>query len=243
MRNTGKEPYYCWYEDRYREVYTQGVQFWTDDPQEIEKTTESLSRFLAHYGLAPGQSRIIEFGCGEGHLARFLLERGYEYTGVDISASALEKARQRVGRLATGKNFILGDVTSLPEIPRGSFDAAVDNGCLHMLVVDSHRDRYLSEVRRLLASNGKACFRDNYREDAFEGEVSTFSDYLEIFKPDLATPEERTAYSDGDFRKIMLPRLPARARSEAGYCRELSAAGFEVEGFAVEQCTCIIYAG
>ena len=243
MRETGKGPYYYWYEDRYRKVYAQGVKFWTDDPQEIEKTTESLSRFLSHYGLAPGQSRIIEFGCGEGHLARFLLERGYEYTGVDISASALEKARQWAGRLAADKKFILGDVTSLPDMPADSFDAAVDNGCLHMLVVDSHRKRYLSEVRRLLAPNGKACFCDNYREDAFEGEVKTFNDYLEIFKPDLATPEERTAYCNGDYCKIMLPRLPARARSEAGYRRELLAAGFEVEVFAVEQWSCVIYAG
>ncbi|NIN65924.1 MAG: methyltransferase domain-containing protein, partial [Anaerolineae bacterium] len=39
--------------------------------------------------------RAIDLGCGTGSNAIFLAQHGFEVTGVDFAASAIEKARRR----------------------------------------------------------------------------------------------------------------------------------------------------
>ena len=118
--------YYHAYEGRYASVYSHGAEYWTADPEEIRDTTAKLQDFLDRSALMPGQARLVEFGCGEGHLARYLIENGYDYRGVDLSPSALVKARQRVADLEVkGDTFVLGDITSLPAADDGVFDVVV----------------------------------------------------------------------------------------------------------------------
>jgi hypothetical protein len=52
--------------------------------------------------------------------------------------------------------------------------------------------------------------------------------YLDVFKPDLTTVEERTAYSDGKEVKIRIPKVPARPKDKAGYTREMEESGLEL---------------
>lgn len=68
-------------------------------------------------------------------------------------------------------------------------------------------------------------------------------EYLRAFQPDLATEEERDAYSGGQYVKIRLPRVPARPRSYEGYKQEFIEAGFTIEHFQRSQAgyTCQIY--
>lgn len=52
-----------------------------------------LSRFVD--GLPPG-GRVLDLGCGTGRpLGAWLLEKGYDVTGVDASAPAIDRARAR----------------------------------------------------------------------------------------------------------------------------------------------------
>jgi 2-polyprenyl-3-methyl-5-hydroxy-6-metoxy-1,4-benzoquinol methylase len=44
---------------------------------------------LFAYGEIPKTGEVLELGCGEGHLARLLAEKGYSVLGVDISPTAL----------------------------------------------------------------------------------------------------------------------------------------------------------
>lgn len=63
------EKYYHVYEDRYRRVYSQGIEYWSGDPAETDETILLVDEFLEHYSLHPGRASIIEFGCGEGNIA------------------------------------------------------------------------------------------------------------------------------------------------------------------------------
>lgn len=232
------------YEDRYRRVYAQGVPYWTGDPDEIEATTANVKAFMDGYRVQAGDTRIVEFGCGEGYVAEFLVRLGCRnYLGIDLSPSALQKARERLRGLAASGLFLLDDITHLDALPDCAFEVGIDVRCLHMLVVDHDRQRYLSQVARLLTRNGKAFFHLNFQEGSFAGAVTSFDDYRNRFKPDLETLEERKAYSQGQFRTIRLPRLPARANNEAGYRRELCQAGLNIEFFKAENGNCIFYAG
>ena len=237
-----RQKYYYAYEDRYKRVYSQGIKYWTNDPIEIKASTEKLEEFLKYYGLSPKNAKIIEFGCGEGHLAQYLIQKGYEYLGVDLSTSAIAKAKQRLDESGISGNFVLGDVTHLDKIADESYDVGIDNFCLQMLVLDVDRHDYLSEVARILTKEGKTFFREIYQEEAFDEEIKSFDEYMAKFKPDLKTLEDRQVYTHGQYRKIKLPRIPARFNNEIGYRKELMDVGFIIDNFQVEEYTCVIYA-
>ena len=240
---TGEEQYYLWYEDRYRRVYEQGFGYWNPVPDTSAELLAGIDAFLEYAGCVPGQGTIIESGCGEGFVAEHLLGRGFRYLGVDVSASAIQTARERTGE--KGKDsFLQADILKdLDRIPDGSYDAAIDNECLHMLVTDGHRVKYLSEIRRLLKPGGRAFFRVNYRDEGFSHSISDYRDWLEKVENDYTTLHDYPAWADGKEYTIRLPRLPARANNEAGYRAELERAGLEVEYFTSDGWMCSMYAG
>ncbi len=78
-------------------------------------------------GLAP--ARVVDLGCGEGLVASALRARGlsFDYLGVDGSAAAVARAREREPAL----RFRVGDVTAPP--PRGEAGSADVVLCLEVL--------------------------------------------------------------------------------------------------------------
>ncbi len=93
-----------------------------------------LRRLLDEGTATPSQHpRAIDLGCGTGANVVFLAERGFEATGVDFSAVALEKAQARAAEAGVEDRcrFVEADLT-LPTIPgvEGTFDLVVDYGTL-----------------------------------------------------------------------------------------------------------------
>lgn len=89
--------------------------------------------------------RTIDLGCGTGSNAIFLAQHGFEVTGLDYAASAIEKARVKAEAAGVTVHFVVDDLTDLRHI-NGTFDFLVDYGTLDDL---SHRDRDLY-VRNML---------------------------------------------------------------------------------------------
>jgi SAM-dependent methyltransferase len=56
-----------------------------------------------------GSGRVCDIGCGPGHVARYLHDRGVDVFGVDLSPGMLEQAR----RLNPGMDFRQGNMLSL----------------------------------------------------------------------------------------------------------------------------------
>lgn len=74
---------------------------WT---QEVPKT--SLD-FIASFG-ATKTSKIIDIGGGDSKLVDYLLDNGFEnITVLDISAKALDKAKNRLGDKAKKVNWVV----------------------------------------------------------------------------------------------------------------------------------------
>jgi SAM-dependent methyltransferase len=63
-------------------------------------------------------------GTGRGRHALALARRGYAVTGVDLSARAVEVARQRAAREALRATFLVGDMRT--PVAHGRFDGAVN---------------------------------------------------------------------------------------------------------------------
>lgn len=67
-----------------------------------------------------GNGPVCDLGCGPGHVARYLHDRGVDVFGLDLSPGMLEQAR----RLNPGMHFREGNMLSL-DVPDSSWAAAV----------------------------------------------------------------------------------------------------------------------
>jgi SAM-dependent methyltransferase len=94
----------------------------------------------------PG-ARVLDVGCGAGNsYARPIAERVASYTGVDVSAAAIELARS-AGLDAT----VIDDAASLP-FPDDDFDLAI---CIEVFEHLFEPHRAAAEIRRVLRPGGR----------------------------------------------------------------------------------------
>ncbi len=104
-----------------------------------------LDRFAARVA---GRGTVADVGCGPGHVARYLAERGVSVTGIDLSPGMVDVAR----RLNPGIEFQSGDLRSI-DAPDGAWAGIVAfYSLIHIPragVVDA-----LREFRRVLQPDG-----------------------------------------------------------------------------------------
>jgi len=230
VRPDPDKPYYTAYDKRYRAVYAQGVEYWTACPAELAAAESDVRRFLSEANVPPG-ARLIEFGCGEGFVGALAAAIGYDYTGVDIAGSAIDKARARLAAFGDRVHLHVADILDLSAFSSASFDAGLDVSTLHMLVLDADRRRYLREAHRLLKPGAAMLFcRERCQPDAPADWVESYEQWLRLSGDDVDTPEVREAWQDGRAVTVRIPRIAARARSPEQYGAEVEAAGFALEG-------------
>jgi SAM-dependent methyltransferase len=56
------------------------------------------------------RAHIVDVGCGRGRHALILAKRGFDVTGLDLSPSAIDKARERADDAGLDVNFMVGDM-------------------------------------------------------------------------------------------------------------------------------------
>jgi SAM-dependent methyltransferase len=105
---------------------------------------------------APNGARVLEVGCGPGHLSIRLARRhGLDVTGLDLDPAMIGRARRNANR-ADGDEprpaFVVGDVASLP-FPDGSFDLVVSTLSMHHWADPAAG---LAEIGRVTRPGGRA---------------------------------------------------------------------------------------
>jgi SAM-dependent methyltransferase len=150
---------------------------------------DALSRF---YGLAAGGARfksailencagmdILEYGCGPAHYSFPLAENGARVTGIDISRSAIARAReQAAARPELDLHFDVDDAENM-SFADASFDRVCGSGILHHLNIAAAA----RQIRRVLRPNGDAIF---YEPVAYNPAGALFR----LVTPHLHTPDE-----------------------------------------------------
>jgi SAM-dependent methyltransferase len=97
---------------------------------------------------------ILDVGGGASTLADDLLAAGYrDITVLDLSASALDAARARLGPRASHVTWLAEDV-SQARLPHAHFEVWHDRAVFHFLVDHIERDRYVAQVRHAVAPGG-----------------------------------------------------------------------------------------
>jgi SAM-dependent methyltransferase len=100
------------------------------------------------------RARIIDVGGGESTLVDDLLARGYrKVTVLDISATALDVARQRLAARGERVHWLCGDVTTLP-LEAKAYDVWHDRAVFHFLTDADERERYVRQVLRAVKPGG-----------------------------------------------------------------------------------------
>jgi hypothetical protein len=103
--------------------------------------------------VAPAAGRIIDVGGGASVLVDRLLDLPFERIAVlDISQTALGKARSRLGERAERVEWIASDVTVVQEI--GTYDIWHDRAVFHFLTDASDRKKYVALARRTVLEGG-----------------------------------------------------------------------------------------
>jgi SAM-dependent methyltransferase len=97
---------------------------------------------------------VLDIGCGTGCFACLLISKGFEVTGVDPAGGSLDFARSKPS--ADRINWILGDVTNLPEM---AVDAAVMTGNVaQVFLTDASWEEALLGARQALNPDGHLIF-------------------------------------------------------------------------------------
>ena len=115
------------------------------------------ARFSLQYIRSTGIQKtdaIIDVGGGASTLVDDLVADGYQQISVlDVSAVALQLARQRLGTHAVEVNWIESDVTQA-DLPEQAYDLWHDRAVFHFLTQALDRQRYIHTVRQAVRKGG-----------------------------------------------------------------------------------------
>lgn len=134
-----------------------------------ELATGSLENRAALNQFIPEKKRVLEVGCGNGHLSELILQKKNLLIGIDISQEAVFYCKQRFGDRAT---FIEANILSFD--PAERFDFVFINDVLDQIQED---EKALQRIGRLLEKNGKLVLSTPIATERFiEASVHIYSE-------------------------------------------------------------------
>jgi ubiquinone/menaquinone biosynthesis C-methylase UbiE len=212
-----------------------GLAKWYDEKQGEDGDTWHRTLIdpglLHRLGKVKGR-RILEIGCGNGHIARRLAREGATVVAVDGSPKMIARARRRERGRSTGVTYRVQDAANLDGIEDESFDVVVSNMSL-MDIRDGAGA--IREAARVLRTGGRfvACLS----HPCFD--VGPDSAWI-LERVELRTTVYRKVSRYRELRELKTPWLTPRGvpRSSMSYHRPLSwylntlaSAGLVVIGF------------
>ncbi|MFQ5328426.1 MAG: class I SAM-dependent methyltransferase [Thermodesulfobacteriota bacterium] len=134
----------------FSKAYSNGYTPWSE-MKRVDEVEGEFIDYIRRIRETVITGNALDIGCGEGRISRLLARKGFDVLGVDYVKAPLVKAvesfRGKSDRSRGACAFILGDVLQWPFLA-GSFDIAVDNGCLHHIIKRDWR-RYIAGLLRV----------------------------------------------------------------------------------------------
>lgn len=118
----------------------------------FQPTPATSLAFLKEFKV-PLTAKIIDIGGGDSLLVDHLLNLGYtDITVLDISETAIDRAKHRLGPDAQLVKWIIADATAFQ--PKEKYDFWHDRAAFHFLTSDHEIDTYINTVQQNLRPNG-----------------------------------------------------------------------------------------
>lgn len=128
----------------------------TKSPDAVSWFQEQASKSLEII-LSVGETsdaRIIDVGSGASTLLDDLLTDGFKHvSALDLSASALEVSRRRLGPLSQNVTWITGDIRAV-DLPGQTYDIWHDRAVFHFLTEPADRIAYVRQVVKSVKHGG-----------------------------------------------------------------------------------------
>jgi 2-polyprenyl-3-methyl-5-hydroxy-6-metoxy-1,4-benzoquinol methylase len=125
---------------------------WSERYQAGGDLAGRIDRLMALVGPRLTQAgRVLDFGCGAGHLAEALAASGQRVSAVDAAAGMLEQARRRVRTAAVSWAQVSARPGASLPFARCVFDAAIASSVLEYVAAPRHT---LEELARVVRPGG-----------------------------------------------------------------------------------------
>ena len=157
-------------------VYVAG----TPPPWDVGRPQPTFVR-LADRGALRGH--LLDAGCGTGENALLAAAHSADVVGVDVSPTAIARARAKAAERGLSARFEVADALHLSQLGL-TFDTVIDSGLFHVFD-DENRASYVASLASVLRSGGSCylmCF-SNLQEGTFgprrvrkDEIISAFSD-------------------------------------------------------------------
>lgn len=150
----------------------------------------------------PLDAAIIDIGGGDSHFVDALLEKGYRNIWIlDISAHAIERAKQRLGKRAAAVHWVVSDVLEFD--PPLLFDFWHDRAAFHFLTSENNMHQYVALAEKAIKKDGYlilGTFSENgpkkcsgleirqYSEASMSARFEVAFDRVKCIREDHATP-------------------------------------------------------
>jgi 2-polyprenyl-3-methyl-5-hydroxy-6-metoxy-1,4-benzoquinol methylase len=133
------------WENVYQTKNSTEVSWYEPDPK------QSLDLILKATG--HGRGRVLDVGGGQSLLVDRLLDAGFEHVAVlDISQTAIEATKARLGERASQVEWIVADITERDSL--GEFDVWHDRAVFHFITNPDDRKHYMELLNRSLPIGG-----------------------------------------------------------------------------------------
>jgi len=135
-------------------VYVAG----TPPPWDVGRPQPAFVR-LADRGALRGH--LLDAGCGTGENALLAAAHGADVVGVDVSPTAIARARAKAAERGLSARFEVADALHLSQLGL-TFDTVIDSGLFHVFD-DENRASYVASLASALRSGGSCylmCFSD-----------------------------------------------------------------------------------
>jgi tellurite methyltransferase len=100
--------------------------------------------------------KLLDAGCGNGRNLIYFLRNGYQVSAVDADHRAVHYVRELATHIAPAlakENFLAAEVAELPFADQ-QFDLVISSAVLHFAKDESHFNRMLDEMWRVLKPGG-----------------------------------------------------------------------------------------
>jgi len=148
-----------------QKLYNEGWRRGLDNGKEQRGNLQSNLEFLEKVDLLKATDKILEIGCGIGSVVEELAKKGYDVTGTDISAAAIDYGKKKYPQIRL-------EVQAAEALPYddGIYDVVLSFDLFeHIFQIDKH----LWQVHRILKPGGYYLFQTPHKY--FSATFDTFS--------------------------------------------------------------------
>jgi SAM-dependent methyltransferase len=159
-----------------QDTYAQNSEFWVKIiRQGLDRYRTELTDAAVLGAIGPcGGLTVLDGGCGEGYLSRYLAARGATAFGLDTSGALVTAAEQEGERLGLRIKYQVASLEAIPYTEK-QFDIVV---CNHVISDVAYPEAALTEIGRVTKPGGKLvllmlhpCFYTAHAERGDHGDL------------------------------------------------------------------------